>query len=67
VGSLGSISAHADRDELLAWIGGLPRAPKRVFVTHGEPVAADRLRLAIDEKFHWATTVPEHRQSVELG
>jgi metallo-beta-lactamase family protein len=67
VANLGSISAHADRDELLAWIGRLPRAPKRVFVTHGEPVAADRLRLAIEEKFHWATTVPEHRQSVELG
>ena len=67
VASLGSVSAHADRNELLAWIGRLPRAPQRVFVTHGEPVAADRLRLAIEEKFHWPTTVPEHRQSVELG
>lgn len=67
VASLGSISAHADRNELLAWIGRLPRAPQRVFVTHGEPVAADRLRLAIEEKFHWSTAVPEHRQSVELG
>ena len=67
VASLGSISAHADRNELLAWIGRLPREPQRVFVTHGEPVAADRLRLAVEEKFHWSTTVPEHRQSVELG
>ncbi|MEJ5990158.1 MBL fold metallo-hydrolase [Ramlibacter sp. PS3R-8] len=67
VASLGSISAHADRNELLAWIGKLPRAPQRVFVTHGEPVAADRLRLAIEEKFRWPTTVPEHRQAVELA
>lgn len=67
VASLGSISAHADRNELPAWIGRLPHAPHRVFVTHGEPVAADRLRLAIEEKFHWSTTVPEHRQSVQLG
>lgn len=66
VASLGSISAHADRNELLAWIGRLPHAPQRVFVTHGEPVAADRLRLAIGERFDWSTTVPEHRQSVEL-
>jgi metallo-beta-lactamase family protein len=65
--SLGSMSAHADRTELLAWIGRLPQSPERVFVTHGEPVAADRLRQAIEEKFRWATTVPEHRQSVELG
>jgi metallo-beta-lactamase family protein len=65
--NLGSLSAHADRDELLAWVGALPSAPKRVFITHGEPVAADTFRHAIEEKHHWPTTVPEHLQSVELG
>lgn len=66
VAMLGSLSAHADRGELLAWLGRLPRAPKRVFVTHGEPVAADSLRLAIEEQRHWRCTVAEHAQSVEL-
>jgi metallo-beta-lactamase family protein len=65
--NLGSLSAHADRNELLAWVGALPSAPKRVFVTHGEPVAADAFRRAIEEKDHWPTTVAEHLQSVELG
>jgi len=64
--NLGSLSAHADRDELLAWIGRLPRPPKRVFLTHGEPVAADSLRLAIEERHGWRCTVAEHMQSVEL-
>lgn len=64
--SLGSLSAHADRRELLAWLGRLPRAPKRVFMTHGEPVAADRLRLAVEEAHGWPCTVAEHRQAVEL-
>ncbi|HEV8690906.1 MAG TPA: MBL fold metallo-hydrolase, partial [Ideonella sp.] len=36
-----ALSGHADRDELLDWIGALPAAPQRVFVTHGEPVASD--------------------------
>ena len=64
--TLGSLSAHADRGELLRWVGKLPRPPKRVFVTHGEPVAADSLRQAIEESHGWPCTVPEHLQAVEL-
>ena len=66
IASLGSISAHADRGELLGWLGRLPQAPKQVFVTHGEPVAADSLRHAIEEKHGWRCTVPDHMQAVEL-
>jgi metallo-beta-lactamase family protein len=66
VTQLDSLSAHADRNELLAWIGALPSAPQRVFVTHGEPVAADSLRQAIDERHRWTCSVPEYRDSVEL-
>lgn len=63
---LESLSAHADRNELLAWIGALPSAPRRVFVTHGEPVAADSLRQAIEERHGWACTVPGYREAFEL-
>jgi metallo-beta-lactamase family protein len=66
VASLGSISAHADRAELLAWLGRLPRPPRRVFVTHGEPVAADSLRQAIEQRHGWPCTVPEHLHAHEL-
>jgi metallo-beta-lactamase family protein len=66
VAQLHGLSAHADRNGLLAWIGGLGRPPKRVFVNHGEPVAADALRQAIEERFGFACTVPEHRDSVDL-
>ncbi len=61
-----SLSAHADREELLNWIGALPSSPKRVFVTHGEPVAADSLRQAIEERHHWPCMVPEYRDSFVL-
>jgi metallo-beta-lactamase family protein len=64
--SLGSLSAHADRGELLRWAGRMPAPPKRVFLTHGEPVAADSLRQAIEEAHGWPCTVPEHLQAVEL-
>jgi metallo-beta-lactamase family protein len=66
VASLGSLSAHADRGELLQWLAQLPRAPRTVFITHGEAVAADSLRLAIEERHRWHCVVAEHRQAVEL-
>ena len=66
VAQIESLSAHADREELLAWVGALPAAPQRVFVTHGEPVPADALRQAIEERHHWPCTVPEYRDAVEL-
>jgi metallo-beta-lactamase family protein len=65
--NLDLLSAHADRDGLLAWLAKLPQAPREVYVTHGEPTAADSLRLAIEEKFHWTCTVPEHGETAELG
>ena len=66
VDNLGSLSAHADRGELLQWLGQLPAAPRTVFITHGEPVAADSFRLAIEEAHPWNCVVAEHRQTVEL-
>jgi metallo-beta-lactamase family protein len=57
--NLDMMSAHADREELLAWLSALPSSPRRVFVNHGEPVAADSLRQAIEERHGWPVTVPE--------
>jgi metallo-beta-lactamase family protein len=37
-----------------------------VFVTHGDPVASDALRLAIEERYGWPCTVPDYLQSLEL-
>lgn len=56
---LDAVSGHADRRELLAWLGRLPEPPRQVFVTHGEPVAADSLRQAIEERHGWPCSVPE--------
>jgi metallo-beta-lactamase family protein len=66
VGQLESASAHADSDELLAWMSRLPKPPRRVFVTHGEPEASDALRSRIDHELKWNVTVPEHRDWVDL-
>ncbi len=66
VSCLDSLSAHADREELLCWVASLPAKPRRVFVTHGEPVPADALRQAIEERQGLACSVPEYRDVVDL-
>jgi metallo-beta-lactamase family protein len=57
---LTSASAHADSNQLMAWLGSLPAAPHRVFVTHGDPEASDRLRFRIEHELKWPALVPEH-------
>ncbi len=64
--NLHGLSAHADRNELLAWLAQLARAPRQVYVTHGEPEAADALRQGIEEKQRWACAVPEYLEVVQV-
>ncbi|HET7796003.1 MAG TPA: MBL fold metallo-hydrolase [Rhizobacter sp.] len=63
---LDSMSAHADQEELLRWAGALPAKPRHVFVTHGEPVPADALRQAIEERHGYGCSVPEYLDVVDL-
>jgi len=66
VKDLQMLSAHADADEIMAWLGKFKRAPKMTFVTHGEPEAADALRYRIEHELDWPVTVPDYRESFEL-
>ena len=57
---LQSASAHADAGQLMAWLRALPQPPRRVFVTHGDMEASDRLRHRIEAELRWQALVPEH-------
>jgi metallo-beta-lactamase family protein len=63
---LEGLSGHADRGELLAWLRHLKRAPQQTFVVHGEPDAADAMRVAIQNDLGWRVRVPEHGEQVAL-
>jgi len=60
VQNLDMLSAHADADEILRWLGGFQAPPRMTFVIHGEPVAADALRHRIAEELGWPCLVPDH-------
>jgi metallo-beta-lactamase family protein len=75
VRSISGFSAHADEPQLLAWLqnfvagtaadGSQSRAPKRVFLVHGEPAA----QAAIEPKIQALglhTTIPRWRERITL-
>lgn len=59
-------SAHADRDELLAWLSGLKRPPRRLFVVHGEPDSARHFGDYVRAKTGWEVTVPAYQDQIVL-
>jgi metallo-beta-lactamase family protein len=63
---LDMLSAHADADEILAWLRHFKSPPKTTFLTHGEPDAADALRHRIAEELGWSVVVPEYRDKAML-
>ena len=60
------LSAHADYAEMLDWFRTSEVSPKRVFVTHGEPAAADAFARRLKDAFGWTTLVPDHGSKWEL-
>ena len=66
VSHLEGFSGHADANELMDWLRALDAPPEKTFVVHGEPAAADALRLRIKSELGWPVAVPEHGSSVEV-
>lgn len=66
IAHINSMSAHADQGELIQWLRALPKPPKKIFVNHGEPEAADAFRRKIEEALHVEAVTPEHLQSFSL-
>jgi metallo-beta-lactamase family protein len=64
--SISNLSAHADYQETLHWLGEFRHPPQTVFVTHGETAAAESLKLKIEEKFGWKAVVPKYADSFDL-
>jgi metallo-beta-lactamase family protein len=59
-------SAHADREEILRWLGGFRRPPGTTYVVHGEAGAAEALRDAIVNRLGWNAAVAQDGQRVTL-
>jgi metallo-beta-lactamase family protein len=61
-----SMSAHADRGEIVRWLRTAPASPNRLFLVHGEPPAMDAMARTIEQQLGWRAYMPEHGERVSL-
>jgi len=66
VETLDGLSAHADREEILRWLSGFAAAPRRTYIVHGEPAAADALAQAIGSRLGWPAELARDGLQVDL-
>lgn len=67
VTTINGFSAHADRDELLAWTGHFEKRPSHTFIVHGEEEASLAFAEALQQQQGFANVhVPELRQAFTL-
>jgi metallo-beta-lactamase family protein len=59
VAQVEGLSAHGDHAELIEWLRCSGIAPRRVFVTHGEPGASDAFRRRLIDRFGWNAVTPD--------
>lgn len=59
-----AFSAHADADDLVAWLGEAPSPPDTTYVVHGEPDASVAMSARITKTLGWNAVVPQHSERV---
>ncbi len=64
--TIGGLSAHADRDDLLQWAGNFRNAPGKVFVAHGEESVSLEFAQTLESRFGWTTEVPYAGRPTEV-
>ena len=63
---INGFSAHADKAELLKWLKALKKAPKKVFVVHGEESSSKSFAEFVNKETGWDVMVPNYRDTVIL-
>jgi len=64
--TIGGLSAHADRDDLLAWAGAFRTPPDKAFVAHGEESVSIGFAGLLSGRFGWNASVPYPNRTIEL-
>jgi metallo-beta-lactamase family protein len=66
VAAIDSMSAHADSNEILRWLGGFKRPPALTCLVHGEPGPMDALKARIERELHWTVKTPGPLERIDL-
>jgi metallo-beta-lactamase family protein len=60
-------SAHADRKQLLRWLKAFSRAPRVLFLTHGEKEVTERFAEEVRAEMGWNVELPQYLEEVFLN
>ncbi len=61
-----SLSAHADQQGILDWVGNIKNFPEQVFLIHGDPDAQEALRTKLQQEYEWRVHIPKLYDIVEI-
>jgi metallo-beta-lactamase family protein len=64
---MGQFSGHAGKSELMRWLTGLSAPPRRTYLVHGEPAAAQALQARIQEQSAWKVAIARYMDTVDLA
>lgn len=64
--NLNGISGHADRDMLLGWLEAMGKAPRQVFVNHGDDTVCDAFVRQIETKLGYPASAPFSGDTYDL-
>jgi len=64
--AIDSMSAHADANEIMRWLGHFKTPPTTTFLVHGEVEPMDALKRRIEAELRWTVKTPGHLERVEI-
>ncbi|MCB9224474.1 MAG: MBL fold metallo-hydrolase [Crocinitomicaceae bacterium] len=64
--SISSMSAHADREEMIDWLKNFKKEPTTIFLNHGEPHQTNAFRVKIESELGWNVEIPKLNEIFEL-
>jgi metallo-beta-lactamase family protein len=66
IAKIDSMSAHADRREIIRWLGMVPEKPRQLHLVHGDSAPMHALKSAIHEHLGWECNLPAYRDTVTI-
>jgi metallo-beta-lactamase family protein len=61
-----SMSAHADANEIMRWLGHFTAPPSLTCLVHGEPGPMDTLKARIERELQWTVKTPNQGEQIPL-
>lgn len=61
------LSGHADQKGLLHWASAFTKAPRGVFLTHGEESSAQALSTLLHDRLNWNVHIPDFESTHDLN